>query len=236
MAMRTVTNGDVTKASNSVPRLVIADGTLEALKWLGLVLMTLDHVNKFLFAQQLPVIFEAGRVAMPLFGFVLAYNLARPEAQDGARTRTLKRTLVYGLLATPMFVLLVGWWPLNILFTLLLSVSIIHLIDRGGAMNVASAAALFVIAGAFVEFWWFTVLYCVSAWAYCREATVGRLILWVSATAALAIVNGNQWALAALPLILLATRVALQVPRRQQVFYLYYPAHLAALLALQRVM
>jgi len=224
-------------ASSTLPALVVADGTLEALKWLGLALMTLDHVNKFLFAQELPLIFEAGRIAMPLFGFVLAYNLARPAARaSGAQARTLKRLLIYGLLATPMFVLLVGWWPLNILFTLLLSASIIHLMDRGGTLNIVIATGLFIIGGALVEFWWFAVLYCVGAWAYCRAASVGRLLFWMSATATLAIVNGNHWALAALPLIFLAPRLALWMPRHQRAFYLYYPVHLAALLAVQKAL
>jgi len=62
MTIRAVTPCDPTKASTELPKLVVADGTLEALKWLGLVLMTLDHVNKFLLAEKLPVIFEAGRV------------------------------------------------------------------------------------------------------------------------------------------------------------------------------
>src|SRR5277367_1315087 len=58
----------------------MADGSLEAIKWAALVLMLFDHVNKYLFAEKLPVIFQCGRIVMPMFGFVLAYNLARPDA------------------------------------------------------------------------------------------------------------------------------------------------------------
>jgi len=236
MTNRTVAPLAATTVNATLPRLVITDGALEALKWLGLVLMTLDHVNKFLFAQRLPLIFEAGRVVMPLFGFVLAYNLARPGVMtSGAQVRTMKRLALYGCLATPLFVVMVGWWPLNILFTLLLSAGTIHLLERGGAVKVTTAALLFVVAGAAVEFWWFAVLYCVSAWAYCRHATIGRLIFWIAATSALAVVNGNHWAMVALPLIMLASHLRLQMPRCRRLFYLYYPAHLAALLVIQRI-
>jgi len=70
----------------------IPDGTVEALKWLALVLMTGDHVNKYLFNATLPVLFEAGRVALPLFVFVLAYNLARPGTLErGVYGRTMSR-------------------------------------------------------------------------------------------------------------------------------------------------
>ena len=66
----------------SSARLVVSNGTIEGLKWVGLLLMTGDHVNKYLFAERLPGLSELGRLAMPIFGFVLAYNLARPGALE----------------------------------------------------------------------------------------------------------------------------------------------------------
>ena len=102
----------------------ISDGSLEALKWIALLLMTGDHVNKYLFNATLPVLFEAGRIALPLFIFVLAYNLARPGVMArGAYDRTMKRLALFGAVASAPFIALgglaSGWWPLNVLFTLL---------------------------------------------------------------------------------------------------------------------
>jgi hypothetical protein len=48
----------------------VPNGTVEALKWLALALMTGDHVNKYLFNGTLPFLFEAGRLALPIFVFV----------------------------------------------------------------------------------------------------------------------------------------------------------------------
>jgi hypothetical protein len=220
----------VSARSLAAPRLVVADGTLEALKWLGLVLMALDHVNKFLFAEKLPVIFELGRIVVPLFGFVLAYNLARPSAlKSGAYVRTMKRLVLFGLLASPMFVALVGGWPLNILFMLLVAVAIMYLVERGGRARTTAAVLLFVFAGGFVEFWWFGLAYCLAAWAYCRQPSVGRVAVWILATASLYVVNDNLWALVALPIIFMAPQVPIDVPRWRWVFYGFYPAHLAVL-------
>ena len=84
----------------------ISDGSLETLKWIALVLMTGDHVNKYLFNATLPLLFEAGRVALPLFVFVLAYNLARPDVM--AREvygRTMKRLALFGAVASVPFIL-----------------------------------------------------------------------------------------------------------------------------------
>lgn len=221
----------------------MADGTLEALKWTAALLMVLDHVNKYLFHETLPVVFQIGRMVMPIFVFVLAYNLARPAAlARGVYARMTGRLAFWGLLASPMTLMLNGslvnvhaWWPLNILFALLCIVALIRLIEQGGSKPLAAAAAVFLIAGAFVEFLWFGLACGVSAWGYCRKPTLFRLLLWVLGTASLAIVNGNAWALAALPLLIYASGVCIPVPRLRWAFYALYPMHLLVLLMIVKV-
>src|SRR5271163_2578037 len=142
-------------ASRQGPRpWAMADGSLEAIKWAALVLMAFDHANKYLYAEKLPIVFQLGRIVMPMFGFVLAYNLARPDALvKGLHARMIYRLGATGLIAAPICVMLNSqfvnaslWWPLNILFTLLLVVALTYLIDRGGAKRYALAIALFVLA------------------------------------------------------------------------------------------
>jgi hypothetical protein len=215
---------------------VIADGTLEAIKWLALLLMTADHVNKFLFAEHLPGVYEAGRVAFPLFAFVLGYNLARPRAmENGAYARTAKRLIAYGALAQVPFVAMVGWWPLNILFTLLLAVLVVWLLEAGGAPKAVTAAALCLIGGAFVEFWWFGVLTCITAWAWCRRPSANRTVAWLAAIASLGVVNGNLWSLAVVPVIAVASYFEVPARRLRHLFYAFYPGHLVVLCVLREV-
>jgi hypothetical protein len=212
------------------PRLEFSTGSIEVLKWLALLLMTLDHVNTFLYDRDFPVLYRMGRVAMPLFGFVLAYKLARSGTlANGAYGRVMKRLAVFGLLASPMYVAMVGWQPLNIMFTLLVAVAVMYLIEKGGRWRVVSATVLFFACGAYVDFSWFGVLHCLAAWCYCKRPDWPALSAWVAATAALYTVNGNLWALAALPVILVASRIDVRMPRHRFVFYAYYPAHLAVL-------
>lgn len=212
------------------PRLVIADGTLEALKWLSASLMVLDHVNKYVLGTSSALLFDLGRLVMPLFGFVLMYNLARPGAlASGLHLCVLKRLGVFGVLATPACVALTGWWPLNILFMLMLSTGIVWLIESGGRRNRALAVLLFVLAGAAVEFWWFGVLGCLGAWSYCRNPTRLRLGWWALALASLWLVNRNFAALTALGLVWAATKVDMPLRRHRWLFYWFYPAHLTAI-------
>jgi hypothetical protein len=216
------------------PPLRLADGTVEGLKWLGLILMTLDHIDKYLLHERAKPLFALGRLALPLFTLVLAYNLARPGALErGVYPRLIARLALVAAVAEVPFVALGGlgwgWWPLNILVTLLLATTILWLVELGGFWRRALAVALFVAGGAFVEFWWPGVAVCLAAWVYCRRPNVWALGVWIAATASLYVINRNFWALAAFPIIFYAPHATWPVPRLRYAFYTYYPAHLALL-------
>jgi hypothetical protein len=219
------------------PKLVLENGSIEALKWLALVLMTVDHVNHFIFKMQSPVMSDLGRIAMPLFGFVLAYNLARPDAmQKGIHLRAMPRLLLFGVLASPFYILLKGWFPLNIMFTLLLATYLIYLIENENQFNRTLCVLVFIIGGIFVEYAWFATAYCLAAWWFCKSPSLVRGLLWLGMTALLWVDNLNYWACAALPIIFLAPYIKIKVPRLRFVFYAYYPIHLALLLFIQKFM
>ncbi len=44
------------------PRVELSDGAVEAMKWLGLILMTADHAQKYGLIPAVPGVYEAGRV------------------------------------------------------------------------------------------------------------------------------------------------------------------------------
>ena len=227
-------------------RLVVADGTLEGLKCLGLLFMTADHVNKYVLHGSMPALFAIGRLTLPLFAFVLAYNLARPAAlaaADRVFRRTLARLVGAAAVASIPFAglggLAGGWWPLNILATFSVAVAAMYLTVQGGAWRKAAAAAVVVAGGGFVEYWWPAIGICLAAWCYCRRASARALIAWSASTLALCIngwafggtpmMNASLWAMAAFPIIWGATHVRINLPRSKWVFYFYYPAHLAVL-------
>ena len=196
--------------------------------------MTGDHINKYLFNGTMPLLFNAGRLALPIFCFVLAHNLARPGTlQRGVYVRTMQRLALFGLAATPAFLALGGlvadWWPLNVMFTLLVATAVLFLIDQGGRPRLAAAAAVFLVGGSSVEYWWPALSICVAVWCYCKRPSVQALALLLASCAALWFINGNFWALAALPLLAAFMHIDAQVCRLRWAFYAYYPLHLVAL-------
>eukprot|EP00456_Euglypha_rotunda_P051581 TRINITY_DN41655_c0_g1_i1.p1 TRINITY_DN41655_c0_g1~~TRINITY_DN41655_c0_g1_i1.p1 ORF type:complete len:304 (+),score=43.75 TRINITY_DN41655_c0_g1_i1:99-1010(+) len=208
----------------------VADGSLESLKWLALALMVGDHVNKYLLSGQVTTLYLLGRMAMPLFGFVLMYNLARPRVEAASvHRRVVKRLAAFGVLATPAFVLLVGWWPLNIMATLLVATFIAWLLELRTVGHRSLALVTFVVGGTVVEFWWPGLLCCLGARSFIRRPSIKTAIAWLLATASLWFVNGNFAAMAALPLILGFSRIHVPLERQRWVFYAFYPAHLFVL-------
>lgn len=225
--------------NTKAPDVVVSSGTLEALKWLGLALMTVDHVNKYLLHEAVPALFAAGRLALPIFAFVLAYNLAQVDAlARGAYKRVALRLAAVGLVSSAPFIALGGlgwgWWPINVLGTLLVATLCAWLLALGGRWRAALAIMVFMVGGSSVEFWWPGVAVCLCAWSYCRRPSWWMRAVWVGSVIALYAINRNLWALAALPFIFAAGHVDVMVPRVRHLFYAYYPLHLAIVWLLVR--
>lgn len=212
---------------------MLRSGALEAVKWLALVLMTGDHVNKYLFNGTLPVLFEAGRVALPLFVFVLAYNLSRDNAiNSGVYSRVKKHLFIFGCLALLPYYILGGGggglFPLNILFTLLVITIVVENLDKHRLINIILAAFVFVVGGGFVEYWWPAIFLGVSSWWFFKSRNLWSAGVAVGACGLLYFINGNFWALLAIPIFIGASGPTLEIPRLRWIFYVYYPAHLLA--------
>lgn len=229
---------NTTNSQSSIPApLVIHNGTIEGLKWLALVIMTLDHINKFFYHEALPGVFQLGRIAMPLFAFVLAYNLARPNAfESGLYQRVMKRLAFYGFISLPACVFLMGkaalGFPANIMFMLLVSTATLFFLQKKDAYSAWYATIIFCLGSIFVEYWWFGVMICIASFYYCKKPSMANLFLLLVSLVSVLLVNINLWAIAALPVILFAKKVALPIPRVKNVFYAYYPLHLSVIAAI----
>lgn len=151
---------------------------LQALKWLALVCMVADHVDVFLFGQSLGLSGSVGRLAMPLFLWVLVAHVHRSltseDGQERARTaRMLWRMMWAGLLAWPAHWMLLreflsqpaGMLPLNIMFSLALAVLMLWAVSelvvrwRHAPSAWTAVLAVAVPASLIVDYaWWIPAL------------------------------------------------------------------------------
>lgn len=215
-------------------------GTLEALKWIALICMLGDHIDAALFDRSLPFLGELGRIAFPLFAYVLGANLAREVPQwESMYRRIATRLLVFALVATPFSALAFARYdllPLNVLFTLAASVGLVWCIRRNDVRAAIVGSLVFLGAGAVVEFWWAGLLLVVAAWAFHARPGAASYACALLALAGLWFVNQNFYALAAVPVVWLVGMIAPRVPRYRWAFYVFYPAHLAVLALLRHLL
>ncbi|SET24721.1 TraX family protein [Stenotrophomonas indicatrix] len=225
----------------------MTSGGRELLKWIALVLMTGDHVLTIFGFGYVPVVFELGRVAFPVFALVMAYNLAQPSADAG---KSARRLALWGLVATPAAALAFGQiLPLNVLLTFAVAAGAIWALER---RQWALAALLCIVAPAVLDYAWPGVWLVLAAWAWFKNH--GRrmhfllgswdwrrqrlyLVLPICVWACMGLLclyNGNAWALLALPVMILG-EVSAGIPRTGRVFYGYYVGHLALLAVLAAI-
>lgn len=206
------------------PRLHFENGTLEALKWLALVCMVVDHVNQIVLDNTLGEWSQVvGRLAFPIFAVVFGYNLARPGLDYLA---IAKRLLWVAVLVSPIYALVLAPWPVNVLFTLGAVPLVLACWERDMRWL---AVCLALGAGAYVDYLWPGLALVFAAFWYARRPRLGPLLLAVGSLVWIGQLLGNQYALLVLPLLIAATQLRVTVPRQGRFFLWFYAGHLAAL-------
>jgi hypothetical protein len=210
---------------NGQPTLAQSD----ALKLVAIVSMTIDHVGAILLPQVgwLRII---GRVAFPLF----AYQLAAGYLHTHNLSRYVLRLAIWGLIAQPVYMIAFGVrpWTLNIFATLLLGLLAIWGWDHHRWWAIALALGVGAIQLWFPEigpdYGLYGVLLCLASFVLFRhreQLVIGHALLHV--LAGILFWPSQMYALASIPFILWPPR--LHMRRLPELFYAYYPAHLALL-------
>ena len=211
------------------------------LKILAMITMTCDHVGLYLLPQ-FPVLRILGRLAMPIY----AYMIAQGCRHTHDRGRYLLRLLGLGLLCQTVYYAVEGSLYQCILMTFSLSVALIWGMDaavrRPDPARIVTAVGLFAAAVFLcqilpkllpgtdyaVDYGILGVL--LPVLVFCGENRRQELLLLAVGLAALAVSLGGiqWWSLAALPLLALYNGRKGSYPLGR-LFYIYYPLHLAVI-------
>lgn len=209
-------------------------GAVETMKVLGLAAMICDHWNRIVLDSQALGLTMVGRVAFPLFAFVLAVNLARSTIDRGDY---FMRLVLWGVLTQPIYIWATGSQNLNILITLAVGLQLVRAFETLGAagpkhdrrsawihLGVTLAASLA------VDYPLLGPLLVLVLHAWLRRPTVDRGLFVLAVLAALN--TDAAFVLPTLAAVAVAWTVALlrpPLPRLRWAFYIVYPGHFAAL-------
>ncbi len=212
-----------------------AGGAIEALKWVALVSMLIDHSHAILFDAKYPIAEALGRLALPLFAFTLGYNLARhdpPKLRAAAR-----KMLIAGVVSQPFFWLMANnLWRLNVFSTFLATLGLIALAHKPRTTTRdVTIVALFLGAGALVDYFWYGIAITWASYYCCCTRTRAGVLAFVASVLALTLFLALAvgWpafvGLLSLPLLWYAQRWKLAIRRFPWLFYAFYPLQLAVL-------
>lgn len=214
-----------------------SQSSFELAKWVAIITMAVDHYGKIVDPGLLHPTHLVGRVAFPLFAWIIASRLVlRPDLT----TRYIRSILPWALISQPVFYIAGReWYEPNILFELLVGILLVQALRTFG-----KSAKTVLIAIGFAAIGWFfdygpagvltiPIVY-VAAKA---NTTRGLLVLATMGMLANLPVESPEDALAVVavlgaPVIAIISlwSAGAALPRLpKHVFYLFYPLHLLAL-------
>lgn len=100
----------------------LAHSDLEPVKWIAIAAMTVDHAGKIVFPEWYTMTNAIGRIAFPLFAWIIGKRLF---INPGLSGRYIKQLAAWMLISQPFFVYS-GSSGLNIFFTLALGTVLFH--------------------------------------------------------------------------------------------------------------
>lgn len=157
---------------------------------------------------------------------LLAYNVAVRSVEP---RRYIPRLALFTVLAQGPHYLVFGWHGVSIMGTLLLAACLLQLLVNARSLRPQAWLLVPVVLGLStqVEYGPVGVLLVTAFWWAFRTGTPAA---WLVAALMVLFVNHpwplGPWALAALPLALLVSRLPLSLPRTGLLPWLFYPAHL----------
>jgi TraX protein len=122
------------------------------------------------------------------------------------------------------------------MFTLLVATLVLWLYENRNPKHDMWFLPLFLFGSILPEYWIVATSTVIAAYFYCKNSRGLYLLLWVLSVVAFVLINLNFYAMLAVPIILLASKVHTTVPRLRYFFYTFYPAHFVVLWIVKTLM
>jgi hypothetical protein len=216
----------------------VAHERLEPVKWIAIILMSVDHVLIAFPDPWAHAGYLAGRPCVALFSWILVSRLA--TGGPALSGRLVRRLLLWGLIAQPIYWMLTRnlAFRLDVLFTLAGGAALVWLLERRRYGLAAGVGLLCVCAWPWLDGGGLAPIAMAAAWLLLARGRlwVGLAVITATSAAHNAWVMPGYWpAVAAVlvsPLLVVGIMaLAPRVPRLPRwMFYAYYPVHLALIL------
>src|SRR5690606_26366846 len=100
----------------------LSQRTIEPMKWLGLILMLVEHASFYVFDVMTWPVYLVGRLVFPLFALALGLGIA--DKTLAQRFEVFRRLVLWGAIAAGCGLAVRDPFPLNVLFTFALGITL----------------------------------------------------------------------------------------------------------------
>lgn len=235
-----------------------ASSIIELLKWIGIVAMTLDHIGILILGDN-DILRMIGRLAFPIFGFVLVYNFTYHTKN---KVKYIKRIALFSFIFEPIhFIVFKNHYAgLNIFFIYTLALAFLYLYelvqedkeeDKRKRLFLVVFLAISIYVSQYTEYSISGILLTISFYFLFKDKryiviTLLFLVL-LNAPALRYLLSTFDYTLhlfilsvkldlkyilstlLMIPTIFIISKINVTIPRSRYFFYLYYPIHLLAL-------
>ncbi len=209
---------------------------IEFLKWVGILSMTLDHIGILIY-KDYDFFRMIGRLAFPIFGFVLIYNFMY---HTKSKVKYIKRLVLFSVLFETIhfFVLKNSYVGLNIFFIYSMALYFLYMFElvqdskersKEKILFVSVIFALLLYVSIYTEYGISGLLLTISFYFTLKYKHLIIVTLFLLALLNAPAVKYILSTLAVVPLGYLIAKCSVTIPRSRYFFYLYYPVHLLAL-------
>lgn len=198
--------------------LPISSRSLELLKWIAVLCMLQEHAFRFVVGELPDWSHAVGRLTFPLFAY--CFGVGFGHASEEAKERTEKRLWFWSIVAQLLTLCVDGFAYGNVLFLFASAASIDRRCTRISGMILM---LVLLLASMFVEFgplglaaaFWMII-------ANRLRDDLVQLLVVSGCLLLIAIINGDEFALWGLPLILVLQSIDVGPPRVPHFFYWVY--------------
>jgi hypothetical protein len=204
------------------------------IKYIALLSMILDHINVILYDRHFQILTEIGRIAYPLFLYMLVRNYMLYTRN---KEKYIIRLFVFGFISAPFTYYAFGHViPLNIMFTLAAAALIMYSLDQRDLFIFFIAAALTLYS----EYSIATISLTLAYMLLFLEQKQKILIYFIVAAAMFSLNGFNEYLYVFIVMLLLIREQNISTYTcrshnknmnyiKKYGFYIFYPLHLAVI-------
>lgn len=191
------------------------------LKYIAVLCMLLDHINKILFNNEYYILTLIGRLAYPLFIYLSVYAYVY---YTSSKFLYMNRVLTFAFIAQPfyMYGFGLGLAPLNILFSIFFGLCSLYLFEQKKYIYMIFP----ILFSLYADYSFLSIILFFATYFYIKNSSnIYFILLFVVSLASLNLFEYMYFIPLFFLLLIFFQNISFKISMNKYFFYLFYPLH-----------